>query len=247
MVKRALELFGSGDIAGARLFLQRAREAGSKEATYYLAQSYDPSVLHALGARGLVPDKDKARELYMESGLKIGAETLAKTERPTSQAAPTGQRLPDATPAPDIRREQRPPMPQADPSKPAQTGSLSEFLAAPANVPLSQHTLAGDAPLGSRVLLVVAGPNVRSPSELVGQLISVDDVKGVSDDLIRQAFATSGAKAVRLDDAGRNGMSRLGAGEVAASVIMMTTPLPPELLPRSGGYSVLQLPVEANR
>lgn len=64
LTMRGDALFRQGDISGARLLLERAREAGSARATFILAETFDPHVLSERGAVGIRSDAAKARDLY---------------------------------------------------------------------------------------------------------------------------------------------------------------------------------------
>ena len=73
LLARAKALVGQGNIGAARDVLERAAETGSAQATFALAETYDPNVLatwRTLGTRG---DATKARDLYArayEGGIK---------------------------------------------------------------------------------------------------------------------------------------------------------------------------------
>jgi hypothetical protein len=64
LTMRGDTLFRQGDVSGARLLLERAREAGSARATFILAETFDPHVLFERGAVGIRSDAAKARDLY---------------------------------------------------------------------------------------------------------------------------------------------------------------------------------------
>ena len=64
MVTRAQGLVAVGDFAAARLLLTRAADAGNADAVFALAATYDPNVLSARGARGLVGEPEQAKLLY---------------------------------------------------------------------------------------------------------------------------------------------------------------------------------------
>jgi hypothetical protein len=64
LVKRGDELMASGDLAAARLVLQRAAEAGDAHAALALAGTYDPMVLEKLPVHGLAPNIAMARNWY---------------------------------------------------------------------------------------------------------------------------------------------------------------------------------------
>jgi hypothetical protein len=73
LLARAKALVGQGKIRAARDVLERAAETGSAQATFALAETYDPIVLATWRTRGTVGDVTKARDLYAmayEGGIK---------------------------------------------------------------------------------------------------------------------------------------------------------------------------------
>lgn len=64
---RARELIKSGDIAGARLLLERAASGEDGPALLALAETYDPTVLSRWGVIGMRPDVERARSLYQKA------------------------------------------------------------------------------------------------------------------------------------------------------------------------------------
>jgi hypothetical protein len=64
LIQRARKLAETGDIAAARLVLQRAVEAHSAQAALALGGMYDPTVLQQLHIHGVMPDIAKARRWY---------------------------------------------------------------------------------------------------------------------------------------------------------------------------------------
>jgi hypothetical protein len=67
LLARGRALLTSGDVAGARLVLERAVEMGSPGAALALGETYDPTALAALGARGIPPDVPRARAWYQKA------------------------------------------------------------------------------------------------------------------------------------------------------------------------------------
>ena len=57
-------LLRQGDIGAARIVLERAVETGSAQASFMLAETYDPLVLSTWKTYGTRGDGTKARELY---------------------------------------------------------------------------------------------------------------------------------------------------------------------------------------
>ena len=68
LIQRARKLAETGDIAAARLVLQRAAEAHSAQAALALGGMYDPTVLKQLGIHGVAADIDQARSWYEKAG-----------------------------------------------------------------------------------------------------------------------------------------------------------------------------------
>ena len=67
LLKRGEGFIASGDLASARLVLQRAAEAGEAQAALSLAGTFDPIVLDKLGLQGQKADIEKARIWYQRA------------------------------------------------------------------------------------------------------------------------------------------------------------------------------------
>ncbi len=67
LLKRAKSLIATGDIAAARLLLERAADAQEANAALMLAQTYDPAVLGTPDARSIQPDPAMARAWYQKA------------------------------------------------------------------------------------------------------------------------------------------------------------------------------------
>jgi hypothetical protein len=72
LLKRGQELAAQGDLAGARLLLRRAAEAGDAQAMQALGATYDSTVLARLRVIGVAPDDQRARAWY-ERAAAAGA------------------------------------------------------------------------------------------------------------------------------------------------------------------------------
>jgi hypothetical protein len=77
LLKRGEELFKTGDLAGARLLLQRAAEAHDPIGALALATTYDPNVLAEMGVRGVAGDAATARAWY-EKAKEYGSREAPK-------------------------------------------------------------------------------------------------------------------------------------------------------------------------
>ena len=72
LVRRGESLISSGDLAAARLMLQRAAEGGDVHAALALASTYDPNTIKKLGIQGLAADEAMAR-LWYERAAQFGS------------------------------------------------------------------------------------------------------------------------------------------------------------------------------
>lgn len=85
LIKRGQQLLQTGDIAPARLMLQRAAMAGSAQAALTLGGTYDPDVLREIGVLGFAADPAKAREWYQRA-LELGAREASRRLERLAQA-----------------------------------------------------------------------------------------------------------------------------------------------------------------
>lgn len=76
MLRRGEELARTGDLAGARLLLQRAADARHAGAAFALAATYDPVVLKQIAVVGQSGDADTAR-LWYERARDLGSKDAA--------------------------------------------------------------------------------------------------------------------------------------------------------------------------
>ena len=81
---RAKSLLALGDIAAARLLLERAASAQDASAAFLLAQTYDPAVLGVRDKRSITPDTVMAREWYRKAasfGSSAAQQRLAQIQK----------------------------------------------------------------------------------------------------------------------------------------------------------------------
>jgi TPR repeat protein len=77
ILKRGKDLIASGDLAAARLVLQRAANANDAEAALALGATYDPFVLRELKVYGLTADAGMAR-IWYEKAKEYGSEAATR-------------------------------------------------------------------------------------------------------------------------------------------------------------------------
>jgi len=81
LYRRSEELIGQGDIAGARLLLTRAAEAGDARSALALGTTYDAARLSKLGVRGIAPDAAQARAWYARAAEFGSGEASRRLEQ----------------------------------------------------------------------------------------------------------------------------------------------------------------------
>lgn len=81
LMTRAKNLIGVGDIAAARLLLERAANAQDATAALLLAQTYDPTVLGSSDARSVIADASAARNWYQRAASLGSAEARQRLAR----------------------------------------------------------------------------------------------------------------------------------------------------------------------
>jgi hypothetical protein len=80
LINRGKDLIANGDLAAARLVLQRAADANDAEAALALAATYDPVVLRELKVYGFTADAAMARAWYQRARELGSAAALKRLE-----------------------------------------------------------------------------------------------------------------------------------------------------------------------
>ncbi len=81
LYRRGEELVGQGDIAGGRLLLARAAEAGDARSALALGATYDAVMLGKLGVLGVAPDAAQARAWYAKAAEFGSGEASRRLEQ----------------------------------------------------------------------------------------------------------------------------------------------------------------------
>jgi TPR repeat protein len=84
LLRRGQDFLKTGDIASARLVLQRAANAGNAPAALALGASFDPFFLADLGVLGFAPDPKQARVWYRRAAELGSAEAARRLEQLSS-------------------------------------------------------------------------------------------------------------------------------------------------------------------
>ena len=91
LVNRGTDSLKNGDLASARLLLRRAAESGSANAALMLGETYDPLSIQQLGAIGVVPDVEQARQWYEKAaalGSVAASQQLVKLAHSVTEQRP---------------------------------------------------------------------------------------------------------------------------------------------------------------
>jgi hypothetical protein len=92
LVARGDKFLGIGDIASARLFYERAADAGDALAAIRLGTTFDPAFLRQAGIRAVLGDPAQALSWYRRAGNLGGRDTEHSVKRDTQRvAAPEAQ------------------------------------------------------------------------------------------------------------------------------------------------------------
>jgi hypothetical protein len=80
LLKQGEQFAGAGDLASARVVLQRAAQAGDATAALALGATYDPIVLAQIGAVGFAADVEQARGWYQKAENLGSAEATRRLQ-----------------------------------------------------------------------------------------------------------------------------------------------------------------------
>lgn len=112
----------------------------------------------------------------------------------------------------------------------------------------AQHGGAGLEPVSADktdvlVAILMAGPDIKSVSELKGKTIAIDDRYSASGSTVRTAIVAAGAAQVQLSEGQGTAMNRLSNGEVPAAVVALVTPDAADKFPDISGYRIFHVPL----
>jgi hypothetical protein len=91
------------------------------------------------------------------------------------------------------------------------------------------------------VVLVMAGPEIRSVSDLASKTIAIDDAQSASGGDVRAAIVAAGATEVQLSDGQTNAIDQLISGAVPAAVLAVVSPEAALRFPEIEGFKIFQV------
>ena len=125
-----------------------------------------------------------------------------------------------------------------------QTRTTQEQVAAASTVAERMSAPTLDASLDALVAVLVAGPDVKSVSDLAGKTIAIDDRYSESSiGRVRTAMAAAGAQEVQLSKGQATAISRLVAKEVPAAVVGLVSANAANSFPEIARFRTFRVPL----
>ena len=124
-----------------------------------------------------------------------------------------------------------------------QTRTTEEQVAAASAVAERMSVAALDA--SSDVAIVVAGPDVKSLSELTGKTIAIDDRYAEQIKSVGTAMAAAGAPDVQLSKGRSTAINRLVGNEVPAAIVALVSPRAADSFPELARFKTFRIPLSA--
>ncbi|WP_247518643.1 hypothetical protein [Bradyrhizobium sp. 190] len=135
--------------------------------------------------------------------------------------------------------------PQATTDVP-QPRTTEEQVAAAAAVAEGMSVPTLDTSLDALVAVLVAGPDVKSVSDLAGKTIAIDDrYSEQSINRVRTAMAAAGALEVQLSKGQTTAINRLVGKEVAAAIVGLVSASAADSFPELPRFRIFQVPLSA--
>lgn len=101
----------------------------------------------------------------------------------------------------------------------------------------------GDASPDALVVVLMAGPNVKSVSNLTGKTIAIDDRYSGSIRSVRTAMAAAGALEVQLSKGQITAINRLASNEVPAAVVALVPAGAVDSFPELARFRTFRIPL----
>jgi hypothetical protein len=93
------------------------------------------------------------------------------------------------------------------------------------------------------VALVMARPEITSPTDLAQRSVAIDEGAPASNESVRTAIAAAGAKEVQLSTTETSALVRVIRGEVPAAILALVSPEAAKEFPEIEGFQVFRIPL----
>ncbi|WP_334438866.1 hypothetical protein [Bradyrhizobium sp. AZCC 1610] len=180
---------------------------------------------------------------------------VRRTPRPIKVAAKAAPAIPIPIPSPQTNQQttgnavasEAARASAADPHSTTdvpQTRATEQQVAAASAVAERMSVPTLDASLDALVAVLVAGPDVKSVSDLAGKTIAIDDRYSESSiSRVRTAMAAAGALEVQLSKGQTTAINRLVSKEVPAAVVGLVSANAADSFPEIARYRTFQVPL----
>ena len=95
------------------------------------------------------------------------------------------------------------------------------------------------------IAVVMARPDIKSVSDLIGKKIAIDSKHSISNGIIRTAIVAAGAPEVQLSEGQATAINRLINGEVPAAVLALIAAGAADGYPEIVGFKIFRIPALA--
>ena len=95
------------------------------------------------------------------------------------------------------------------------------------------------------VALLIAGPEIKSVSDLTSKTIAMDNKHAASNDKIRAAIVAAGANEAQLSDGETKATDRVISGDVPAAVLALVSSEAADGFPEIAGFKIFRIPLSS--
>jgi hypothetical protein len=175
------------------------------------------------------------RSVERRSTATIGFPTASRVERPSFARASIRNRV-GAKPAKSTVIEANAEIPAA--AQPAAAGSNARTVQDQVTAAMA---VAERMTTATAVALVMAGPEIKSVSDLANKNIAIDSRLSASNSNVRNAIVSAGAADVQLSEAQTGAVGRVISGATPAAVLTLVSPEAAEQFPDVTGYKIFRI------
>jgi ABC-type phosphate/phosphonate transport system substrate-binding protein len=93
------------------------------------------------------------------------------------------------------------------------------------------------------IAIVMARPDIKSVSDLIGKKIAIDSRHSMSNRNVRTAIVAAGAPGIQLSEGQTTAINQLVNGEVPAAVLALVSADAADGFPEIVGFKIFQIPL----
>jgi hypothetical protein len=215
--------------------------AGALAATLAGCSSYSlpqSAALTRADANGFSPyNKGAGRSVERRSTATVGS-SASRMERPSFARASIRNRV-GTKPVKSTVIEANAELPAAaQPAAQSVAGSNARTVQAQVTAAMA---VAERMTTATAVALVMAGPEIKSVSDLANKNVAIDSRLSASNGNVRNAIVSAGAADVQLSEAQTGAVDRVISGATPAAVLTLVSPEAAEQFPDVTGYKIFRI------